>query len=694
LRRARLLAALAVVAATLSPATALAGHAAQQPPERTDVRVDVASMTGMLTPESAKLVIRARAVSTTSEPILNLQAGLRFGSQLRGRSSIAAGGTPARFGTRVADKEVPAGELAPKGTAELEFDVPLAQLPFDHTTTNGVYPMRIEVRSRFEVVGAMDTYVVWWPQAAPKLNVAMVWPLVEPTHRALGSDFYDDDLAASVRDGRLNTLLRLGDASPMPLTWAVDPELLDSVRRMAGGYTVRGAEGSGNDAARAWLDKARTALRDATVIPLPYADPDLATTSAGALAVEGEAASAAFRLGREVLQRDLGITGATTLAWPPGPTLSPAVESVLAAQGVKGVVVPETALPLSEVLNFTPTASTPLVPGALGSMTALVADAQLNRWVGEKTGEEGARVAVQRFLADSAIAAMERPGEVRDVVLAPPREWKLFRPFAAELLRQMRNVPWLTPVGLGAVLDGEPSGAARTRAPADGGLLEPRQVSRVISLRRSLQRVRGILTEPNSAPEELAQYDDALLRAVSSAWAENAAGGYRLTGSVESGLKRQLGALRVVAGGPITMTGRSGGIPLTFENDLGQMVRVRVRLDSNERLEIEDDARYESRMGAEVAIPPGRTTVTITGRATTGGLFPIKVELLAQDGARLGVGTTLRVRSTAYGAVALTVTGVAFGLLVLASATRLVQRRRRAKRGGRHAEPEREPQPA
>jgi hypothetical protein len=692
LSRGRLLAALAVVAATLSPATARGHDAAQPPPERTDVSVEVGNMTGTLTPDSPKLVIRARAVNTTAEPVRNLQAGLRIGAQLRGRSSIAQGGTPARFGTRVADKAVPAGELAPFGTAELEFDVPLAQLPFDHTSTNGVYPLRLEVRSRFEVVGAVDTYVVWWPRTAAKLRVAMLWPLVEPSHRALGNDFYDDALAESVADGRLDMLLRLGDASPMPLTWVVDPELLDAVHRMGGTYTVRGTQGKGNAAAREWMERARTALREATVVSLPYGDPDLATTSAGAI-VQTVDAGTAFRLGREVLQRDLGVTGSTTLAWPPGPVLSPAVESLLAAQGVKGVVVPESALPLSEVLNFTPTAPTPLAPGALGSMTALVADAQLNGWVAQRPREEGARVAVQRFLADSAITAMERPGEARDVVIAPPRDWDPINRFALQLLRQTRLAPWLEPVGLGAVLAGEPGGAARTRAPADGGLLEPRQVNRVVSLRRGLLRLRGILTDPNAAPDELAQYDDALLRAVSSAWAADSAGSARLTGSVEDGLKRQLGGLRVVAGGNITMTGRSGDIPLTFENDLGQLVRVRVRLDSNERLVIEGDTRYDERLGGEVALPPGRTTLSIPGRATTGGLFPIKVELLAQDGTRLGVGTTLKVRSTAYGAVALTVTGVAFGLLVLASATRLVRRRRDARRG-RPAEPEREPQPA
>ncbi|HVF04983.1 MAG TPA: DUF6049 family protein [Frankiaceae bacterium] len=682
-RAARLVAVLGLLA------TSFGGPAAAQPPEeRTDVRVDVRSMSGSLTPETETLLIRARAVNTTQEPVRNLRAGLRIGNVLLGRSDIARGEPLARFGTRVTDVAVPGEELAPGGTADLDFAVPVAQLPFARSATNGVYPLRIEVRSRFEVVGAVDTYVVWWPQASRTLRIAFLWPLVEPTHRALGNDFFDDDLAASVADGRLSTLLRLGAGSPLPLTWAVDPELVDSLRRMTGGYTVRGDEGTSGAAARTWLDALRTAVRDETVVPLPYADPDLTTTTSGSLAVD---AGTAFRLGRELLGRDLGTPGNGTLAWPPGGTLSPAAEALLAAQGVKGVVVAESALPLSEQLNYTPTAPTPLAPGALGSLTALVADAQLNHWVAEPTREEGPRVAVQRFLADSAMTAMERPGVLRDIVIAPPRTWDPVRAFAAQLLAQTVAVPWLTPTTLSGVLAGEPSGAARTRAPAARGALDPAQVARMLALRRGIQRLRGILTDPQHAPEELAQLDDALLRAVSSRWAESPDGGQRLVNLVDAVLSRQVGRLRIVPGGIVTMTGRSGRVPVTFENDLGQEVRIRVRLNSNNRLAVEGDAPYEGRTGAVVTIPPGTRTIEITGRATTGGLFPITVEVLGNDGAPLGIGSTLRVRSTAYGVVALAITAGAFGLLLVASATRLLRRRRK---GPAEPAPDREPQPA
>lgn len=663
----RLLAALAVLAATLPavPATA------QEGPDENLVRVDVRAMSTALVPGTTeRLVIRARAVNTTTETQRRLRVGLRFGAALRGRSAIANGGTPARLGTRVADTRLSDGELAPGATDEVEFDVPLGELPFHGASQPGIYPMRIEVRSHFTVVGAVDTYAMWWPTTTPRLRVAWLWPLVEPSHRLLGNDFADDDLAALVNDGRLDRLLTIGAGSGVPLTWAVDPELLDALHRMTGPYTVRGREGTQNAAARDWLDRAQKALAHATVLPLPYADPDVATTATAALAPD---AGRAFLLGREVLRRDLGNAGDVRLAWPPGTTLDPAVEALLSGQGARGVVVPEAALPLSENLYYTPTAPTPLAPGALGSVTALVADAQLNGFVAAAAaGEAAPRLAAQRFLADTAMAALERPTDARDVVLTPPRTWDPVSDFAASLLAQTAAAPWLEPVGLDAMLRDEQSAAARTRTPGSR-VLSADQVRRALEARRSLQRLRSILTDPKRAPDRLADLDDALLRAVSAQ-----AQGTRLTDAVDAELGGLLGRVRVVTGGPVTMTGRSGKIPLTFQNDLGQTVRVKVRITSNGRLALEGRQAYER--GQDVVVPPGSSTHAIKGRATTGGLFPVTVELLAADGSRIGRRETVRVRSTAYGAVALGVTGVAFGLLLVASATRLVRRRRGARR--------------
>jgi hypothetical protein len=668
-RRAR-----ALLAALALSAVALPAAAQQAPDEDRAVRLDVRAMSTALVPEDGgNLTIRARAVNTGTEPLRRMRIGLRFGQPVRGRFGIATGSDTARAGLRVADRRLGEGELAGGATVDANFDVPMDRLPFRHSRLPAVYPLRIEVRAQFRVVGFADTYLVWWPHRSPSLRIAWVWPLVEPSHRAVGDEFYDDDLAASVAGGRLDTLLRLGAARHLPLTWAVDPELLDALHRMTVAYTVRGERGASGAAAKAWLDRARTVLKNAGVLPLPYADPDLGATAAGALAPD---TARAAQLAKDVLRRDLGLAGDPRLAWPPGTVLDPAVESLLSGQGVKGVVVPYSALPLAEQLPYTPTAPTPLAANALGSMTAIVAEPQLSGWVAADPAQDGPRLAAQRFVADTAMTALERPGDLRDVVVTPPRTWDPVGDFAAQLLQQTDEAPWLVPVSVETVLGDEPSGAARTRAAEGPDVLPADQVRRVLDERRGLARVRGILTDPKRAPAELAELDDALLRSVSASWGADPGGGHRLVSTVDAAVYRQVGRLRLVSGSLITMTGRSGRIPLTFVNDLGQEVRVRVRLDSRHRLTLSQPG-YESARGQEVTVPPGTSTRVVRGKAVTGGLFPIKVEVLAPDGSPLAIRTTLKVRSTAYGAVALAITGVAFGLLLVASATRLLQRRRR-----------------
>jgi hypothetical protein len=662
-RAARLAAALALCATALGPALPAA---AQPEPLPDSVRVDLRSMSPFLRPgDGEHLVVRARAVSQAAAPLRRLRMSLRFGEALRGRSDIASGQPLARQGARVADSVLGDGELAPSGTADADFDVPVEELPFRNTRRQAVYPLRIEIRARGVVVGAADTYVMWWPvEGAPRLRVAWVWPLVERSHRLLGDDFHDDDLADSVEDGRLVTLLRVGGASRIPLTWAVDPEVLDALRRMADGYTVRGQEGRRGGNARAFLDRVK-GLRNAAVLPLPYADPDL---SAGP-----EAVGKAVVAGREILRRELGTPGDERLAWPPGATLDPGAQSLLALHGAQGLVLPEEALPLTESLYYTPTAPTALDTGVLRT-TALVVDRQLAQAVGGNGAD--ARLAVQRFLADSAMVALERPNDVRDVVLAPPRRWDPRAEYAQQLLEQTRQAPWLEPVTLADVLDDEKSTAPRVLTAPGARVLPAEQTRRVAEARSAVTRLTAVLTDTQRAAALFDDLDDALLRAVSSQWGADPGNARRLPDAVVAAVAAQLGKVRIVPGGVVTMTGRSGRIPLTIQNDLGQTVRVRVRLDSKDRLALENDAAW--RRGNEVAVPPGGSTFVIEGKATTGGLFPVKVELLDRDGRPIGDAYDLRVRSTAWGVVALGVTGVAFGLLLVASATRLLRRRRAA----------------
>lgn len=666
----------AALAAALVATLGAVPSAAQEDPVPQSVLVNVGSLPAALVPGvTERLSLSATVTNETDEPLRRVRVSLRFGEALRGRSDIASGQPLARLGTRVGDRLLGEGELAPHVPTAVGFDVDVADLPFARSTRHAVYPMRVELRARGELLGAADTYVMWWPDRdAPRLRVGWIWPLAERSHRALGNDFFDDGLLDAIEgpNGRLVKLLRIGGNARMPMTWAVDPELLDALRRMANGYTVRGQEGGGSGNAKAWLDRAKGATKGAHVLPLPYADADLEAAAALAPSAAVQTAPAVL-LGREIVRRELDNPGDTRFAWPPGDTLRPTTEAMLRATGAQAFVLPEAALPLAEPLYYTPSAPTRLDTDALGSTTALLVDRQLTAAV---SGTSQGRLDVQRYLADAAMISLERPNDLRAVVVAPPRDWDPLAEFATQLLDLTKAAPWVEPVTLPQVLTEERSTAPRTRTPGGAGILAPDQVRRVETARAAVGRLKGFFTDNDRAAPLYLDLEDALLRATSSRWGPDPAGGRRLTDAVTQAVETQFGRIRVVPGGVITMTGRSGRIPLTFQNDIGQTVKVRVRLDSRDRIALKDGESW--RRGHEIPVPPGGSTLVLEGKARTGGLFPITVELLANDGTAIAKPLDLRVRSTAWGAVALVVTGVAFGLLLIASATRLLRRRRKA----------------
>ena len=65
------------------------------------------------------------------------------------------------------------------------------------------------------------------------------------------------------------------------------------------------------------------------------------------------------------------------------------------------------------------------------------------------TAAPGAPFAVaQRFLAETAMIAAERPSLLRSIVVAPPRQWNPPPGLAGQLLADTVAAPWLRPVSL------------------------------------------------------------------------------------------------------------------------------------------------------------------------------------------------------------------------------------------------------
>ncbi len=679
------------------------GRARAQDSGPLPVQVAVEELSPFLTPDGV-LTVRARLLSSSTETLDKVQIRLRIGDAVGSRSELQqlARTPPTDDDFVTVNDLVPDGvlpdELSPGDVATLDLRLPaddrrLQRLFGDR---NGVHPLRIEVRARAGTsirtrVGAADTFLPWWPEPTERTRIAWLWPLTADDARGPGGRLTDDELADDLEDGRLGLLVDVGRAAVdrTPVTWVIDPALVESVADMADGYLVRRAdgtstEGSGQAAATAWLAAARPALTDprGRTLALPYADPDItALNRAG----QRDVISIAMQTGRQVLADNGFAPIASRLAWPPGGAVDVATLGVLAAAGARDVVVSASTLQADDDIgNATPSAATELNGVAPGVVTAVATDAEVSRLVAEGPAAggttEGTRLALQRVLAETAFFTLERPSQSRDLVVAPPRRWNPARPFAAGLLDLSASVPWLRPDVVTNVATRPRddinrfitfSGADRERE------LPPAILTATRGERDRVERYRSILAPVVDAPDDPLpdRLERALLRASSARYRDDAAGARSLVASVRALLSDQFAKVSVAGGGLITMGGDTARLPITLVNDLSTTVRVQVRIDSRNRLSLPDgEVRTE-------VVAPGRRQLQISARALVPGDFTITVALATPDGRPLpGDPTLLRVRSSAYGKVALAITIGAFVLLLLGSATRLL-RRRRASRG-------------
>jgi len=672
----------------------------------------------------------------------DLEVRLAVGGRLASRSALQRAADEPVLGRRRLTRPAAADELAPGAATGYDLRLTVRELRLGRL---GVYPLAVQARARYgedrtrTSVGLASTFVPWFPDGPPApTRIAWLWPLVDTPRRGPGEVMLDDELASLVAGGagsrpagRLHELLSAaaqgsaGGCEPaaasdgpdpaagvvgpdcrgerVPLTYGVEPSLLHSVEAMTRPYSVReGArpvERPASPAAQAWLTALREAARDSDVLALPFGDPDVVALVRTDSRLRAQV-EPLRRLGESEATRVLGVEPLPSVAWPPPGPLASALDVVVSAQ-TRAVVLDSSALPpVSGSRNRTPSTriSLPSVTGPVSGLvvepvlSALLAppgDDQLPRRPAPATG--GARLAEQRWIAETAIIAAETPSTSRTLLVAPHRTADVDPAVAAAVLADSGRLPWLCPVPLADVAAGrercaelpddqgpaaaalaEPTGAA-TPAPPDVEAtgLSPRHLDRLARVTRAADQFTEAILVPGS--QEAAATRARLLRgtgrAASVAWREQPLQGREMLQLLSDDVATLRGKVRLVSG-PITLTGNSGTLPLLVQNELDQPVTVGVVLDqtSAARLSL-------SESGAQVV--PARELyerISVQVEPRTSGRFVVLATLVDAQGQRFGDAVPLQVRSTGYGGVALGVTWVAAGVLMLAAGTRIVRR--------------------
>ncbi len=674
------------------------------------VQVSVSALEPVAPRPGTTLRLRGSLVNRGTDPLTDVRVRLRL-SSLRIGTRGALGRNAAEtgsFGFAVpATESMLTGLLVPGASINFDIATPVDDL---RLSTTGVYPLGVEARGRSAgseallTIGRIRTFLPYTGRVAgfTPTRLAWLWPVVAPPARGPSGEFLGDGLATEMsRGGRLNTLVgaandarRQRGGASVPVTLAVDPALLEAAADMSDGYRVRPdgggppTAGAGGPAAAAWLAQLRSATSGAAVMALPYADPDTVALVRAGL---GDDVSHTVQTGREISRKLLpGSVDASDIGWPAGGLLTKPALDTLAGAGVGTFLLSGAALPLTRTLTYTPDARA-AVQTVGGTVRALITDDTLGALLDTGAGNlrsgptagRSARLDAQRILAETMLITLERPNTPRTVVVAPPRGWNPAPGYARDILTASSQVPWLRPITLPEAAAGAVTATARgpLTYPAQALALElpatylgrSGRSGSVTTVRTGLREFESVLVGPNAAAVGL---DLAAFRLESAAWRGDLPRAGQLLSTVASALLDLKSQVRIGTAGLITLTSRSGTIPVTVVNGLSQPVRVELVLSSNA-------ARVTTRSPGVQTIEAGHSAtvpVQTTRAVRTSGVFTVYAELFTPEGRPYAERVKLLVRSTAYGAVALGITGGALAVLLLAVGARLTRRAWRARR--------------
>jgi hypothetical protein len=570
----------------------------------------------------------------------------------------------------------------------------------------GVYPMQVtatgikEGDAQASDLATASTFLPYIPTTAPAAVTPLAWliPLTADPALLADGDFTSNALTSDVASGgRLKRLLdALHSASVASVT--LDPALIRTLSLAANGRYVVAVPGKttgrlepANAASKDWLNELR-ASSNLSVIPLPYDDVDVeALLHSGA----SNLADAARKRGDDVLK--LGLLNTTTsvtsdIAVPPGGLVDTSgAKYYSTTAGASALVLSPDAVP-----------STGDNPGASAKSSStptqlLLSDDVLNRLVTAGVpASTTPRLAEQEVLAELAEAHIEdgfatasTTASSRPLLIAPPDGWNPTSAWLSRLLTDTTRLPWVKQTSVSSLLDSatEPRAALQYPTATRAGEVPSYLVQSSLGITTSTQGVFSNpqpagAAEPQSPDSILQPIRDAALASVSSRWRSDPSQAFPFRNSAEIALTSLAQQVKVVASPQVTLTSRSGKVPVTIENDLGAAVDVSLVLSSLDRSRVSSDTVITRNVRAGQKVQ-----VEVEVKAASAGTFPVRLTLYTTDGRPLGTSVQVLVRSTTYGVVATIFTIVALSVLGLAVLFRAVRGLIRRSRKPRQAPP-------
>jgi hypothetical protein len=672
----------------------------------TQVAVQITTITPLSPGENDTLRITGRVAYKSGPELSQVQVSLHIGRAVASRTELhdlrAQPVAQDLFGEQ---QTLGDGKLSPGSSLSFVISTPISALQLPYA---GVYPMQVTAigqpsgAARQVDLATTSTFLPYVPteQASPATPLAWLVPLTaDPALLADGRLTGDTSpsgtpVVTSVSaGGRLRGMLdALGSADAATAT--LDPATLHAISVSATGrYGVSGTNKTypaSRDAQR-WLADLKSS-DELDFLGVPYADTDVEAVLRDD---KSPLLNTAVTRGNEILKAGLGdaISRLTpTIAVPPGGAVDTAgVRYYTSTTQAKALVLNASAVPQA---GDNPSASA-AVPNL--SPRLLLSDQTLTSLTTAGPGSNF-RLAEQEVIAELAEAHLEdrfagAPTEggaittARPLLIAPSTAWTPSPGWLKLLLADTGKLSWVqqTPVKDLLRSPAEPRaglqypGVARVAELPAATVDASAQVTAATSQLFPAKTPAGITTQPRTPESITTPIRDTALSVASSRWRGQPEKADLLLTSAAGVVKALQSRVRVVASPQVTLTSKSGRVPVTLENDLDAAVDVSLVLTSLDKSRVSSDTvvRRTVRAGQKVQ-------VEVEVKAASAGTFPVRLALYSQDGLPLGAPAQVLVRSTTYGVVATIFTIVALSLLGLAvlvrAARKLIQRAR--KRSG------------
>ncbi|MET9807313.1 DUF6049 family protein [Streptomyces halstedii] len=655
--------------------------------------------------EGDTLTVSGTLTNKGKKRVTDAEVDLLVGPRLSGRTAVDD--SAARTGYLPGTDPAPLGdpytlkvpELASGVSQDFTLAVPVDKLGLDE---EGVYQLGVSLTGQTsdarydQVLGIQRTFLPWQPEdTGSKTKLTFLWPLIASAHvtAETGSDeqqtpvFADDDLALELAPGgRLEQMVSLG--SGLPVTWVIDPDLLASVDAMTKNYRVKTGDttvaGTNQAIAKQWLTSLQSAVKDATVVALPFADPDLASIAHRGKNVSGTLShlQTATEVAGTTVETILHVKPSTDFAWPVDGAIDPSVVDVATSAGAHKVIARSDSLEESGGLSYTPTAARPVG----GGTTAVVADHRLSTaFQGDMAKAGSSTLAVQKFLAQTLALTEQAPDKERSILVAPQRT-----PTAAQAqtmaraLQALKDERWTQPLDLVAAAEEKPDARATTKVPKAsaypkklrGQELPTQAFQDIRTTQDSLNSFQVILTQPDRV---VTPFGNAVNRAVSTSWRGSPLEAQRYRDAVRTYLQSLTSEVQLITKSDVTLSGRSATIPVTVQNKLVQGIdHLVLRLTSSNatRLKLNDGGAVAEQ---PVRIAGGHSqSVKFDASANANGQAQVTARLFTQDGTPYGEEMSFTVKVSEVTPTVLLVIAGGLLLLVLAGIRMYTQRKRAA----------------